>query len=597
MIRPLLGALALLALAAPAASATSDAEIFATNNTAVITDPADPRLQDRLNDFARQVERIVSDGGGVARGSQLLDGVFSFDGVTTFERSREFDVDRVSEDELHTIADTIRARFDQQSVLTFDRLPASSDDVDAVLLDVPGVTATALRDGLLNDVEARERLFGGSVTQDKHLLLVASLDDATLARTFAKRIGGDLKRASTTYGKREFVEGPLPVRVERGTLVVAGSADDDAIELTRRAGRIEVKLGGETFAFARHRVDRVRVDGGDGLDTFAIDDRRLDLKPAGDHVRIGDVDLDGVEIVKATADELNVGDLSATDVFQVDADADRTTTYGSEGDDQISFGSFGVLGPTFVQLVNPSLDRYLTIDGRGGDDIISSSSAAVDLTLVGGSGDNVLIGGPGDDHLIGGDGFDDVSGGKGEDVAFLGGGFDRFSWKPGDSSDVVDGGASRDSLSFTGTNDPEAYSLAADGRGLRFTVGDVALALAGLEEIDPVLGGGEDTFAIGALRRTDAQLVDISLAGVPITAGGDGAADRVTVAGTDKADALKLVGKVVVGGTATLTGLPWTVNVSHAEAADALVVNGGAGKDTLDTAGFAPGTIGLSFVD
>ena len=63
MIRPLLGALALLAFAAPAASA-ADAEIFATNNTAVITDPADPRLKDNLKDFARQVERIVADDGG-----------------------------------------------------------------------------------------------------------------------------------------------------------------------------------------------------------------------------------------------------------------------------------------------------------------------------------------------------------------------------------------------------------------------------------------------------------------------------------------------------------------------------------------------------
>ena len=78
MIRPFLGALAFLAIAAPAASA-QDAEIFATNNTAVITDPADPRLNDRLKDFARQVERIIDEGGGKARGSELLDGVFAGD--------------------------------------------------------------------------------------------------------------------------------------------------------------------------------------------------------------------------------------------------------------------------------------------------------------------------------------------------------------------------------------------------------------------------------------------------------------------------------------------------------------------------------------
>ena len=76
--------------------------------------------------------------------------------------------------------------------------------------------------------------------------------------------------------------------------------------------------------------------------------------------------LDGVEIVKAAAQQLSIGDLSATDAFQVVADADRTTAYGSEDDDQISLGSFGLLGPTFIQLVDPSLDRYLTIDGRGG---------------------------------------------------------------------------------------------------------------------------------------------------------------------------------------------------------------------------------------
>ena len=75
----LAGALSALALLAPTAAAHDDdeAEIFATNNTAVITDPADPRLQDRLKGFAREVERIIDDGGARARGSELLDGVFS----------------------------------------------------------------------------------------------------------------------------------------------------------------------------------------------------------------------------------------------------------------------------------------------------------------------------------------------------------------------------------------------------------------------------------------------------------------------------------------------------------------------------------------
>jgi hypothetical protein len=221
MHRLLIVTLAAFALAAPATAAAHggggqhlpDAEIFATDNTAVITDPDDPRLRIPLIGFAREVERIVRQHGGTPRGSELLDGVFfSSDlGTTTFERSREFDVDRVTDAELHTIADTVRSRFGQESVLTFDYLPPSDDEVNAIELEVPGVTAQALRDGLLADQTARERLFGGSVTMDGHLLLVAGLADAQLARTFAQRIGGDPRRAATRYGEREFVEAPAPV--------------------------------------------------------------------------------------------------------------------------------------------------------------------------------------------------------------------------------------------------------------------------------------------------------------------------------------------------------------------------------------------------
>ena len=84
------------------------------------------------------------------------------------------------------------------------------------------------------------------------------------------------------FGKRAFVEGPLPVRLERGTLVVSGTADEDAIAFDERAGRIEVTLNGASFAFNARKVDRVRVDGGDGTDTFTVEDDRLELKAAGD---------------------------------------------------------------------------------------------------------------------------------------------------------------------------------------------------------------------------------------------------------------------------------------------------------------------------
>lgn len=126
-------------------------------------------------------------------------------GTTTFERSRKFDVDRVSSRQLHDIAETIRTRFRQQSVLTFDHLRARDPRVDAVELEVPGVTADALRFGMLADARAREERFGGSITQDHRLLLVAELADLKLAKRFAARIGGDLAGADLHYGDSEFV--------------------------------------------------------------------------------------------------------------------------------------------------------------------------------------------------------------------------------------------------------------------------------------------------------------------------------------------------------------------------------------------------------
>jgi hypothetical protein len=59
------------------------------------------------------------------------------------------------------------------------------------------------------------------VTLDGHLLLVAELADAPLARTFAGRIGGDVRHAATRYGEREFVEAPAG-RVDLRRLVAAG---------------------------------------------------------------------------------------------------------------------------------------------------------------------------------------------------------------------------------------------------------------------------------------------------------------------------------------------------------------------------------------
>jgi Ca2+-binding RTX toxin-like protein len=573
MLRSVLLALAALAVAAPAAAAHGgelpDAEIFATDNTALITDPEDPRLDDRLQGFARTVERIVDDGGGKPRGSELLDGVFfSSDlGGTTFERSRAFDVDRVGDAELRRIADRVRRRFLQQSVLTFDHLHPHDRDVDAVQLEVPGVTAQALRDGLLADA-AQARLFGGSVTLDGRLILVAALEDADLARNFAERIGGDVGRAKTRYGEREFVDGASPVRIEDGAVVVEGDADADRLHLRADGGRLEIELGDEEF--------EARLDSVTGI--------RADLGGGADRVHVGD--LTGLEV--------------RLDLGAGDGRVDRVEVDTSNEDEQVLALGFGasvaVLGPSFVQVDGPEPTDRLIVNGRDGDDIVSASTAAMAMTLDGGDGTDTLLGGPGDDVLMGGDDFDDVQGRRGDDRAFMGGSPDRFSWAPGDGSDSVDGGRGHDSMFFLGSADAERFAATAHGRRVRFTrdVGSIVMDLEDLEEIDTLAGRGADTVAIGDLSRTPVDLVDISLSpgfGAP---GGDGEADRVEVTSTDRNDDLTVTGRVVVAGTATLTGLPTRVNVSHAEGTlDKLAINTRAGDDTVDSSGLQPGTIGL----
>ncbi|MFF0473778.1 hypothetical protein [Streptomyces sp. NPDC004284] len=185
------------------------AEIFATDNTAIITDPDDPRLDTRLTRFGHEVRRIVRAHGARPGASELLDGVFWSEELrqATYERSREFDVERVGRDGLRRIAGVIAERYDQEAVLTFRCLPRTSPETDAVEIEVPGVRASGLREALLADPEAREKLGGGSVTVDGRLLLVAPVDDLPPARRLTTALGADWDRAQVRYGDREFVTG------------------------------------------------------------------------------------------------------------------------------------------------------------------------------------------------------------------------------------------------------------------------------------------------------------------------------------------------------------------------------------------------------
>jgi hypothetical protein len=183
------------------------AEIYATDNTAVITDPSDPRLQDRLELFELQADATILSNSAWPAGSTVVDGVFWSSELhqTTYERSRDFHLQCVNELELHDIAAQIREQFHQESVLAFEYLPQGAPGANAVTVEVPGVDSDRFHDALAGDPLARSRLVGGSVADQHTLILVADIADVSIARSLAMQAGGQAVAAAVRYGRREFV--------------------------------------------------------------------------------------------------------------------------------------------------------------------------------------------------------------------------------------------------------------------------------------------------------------------------------------------------------------------------------------------------------
>jgi hypothetical protein len=183
------------------------AELFATDNTDVITDVG--QMHDQLQLFELQADVTIALTGTEVAGSTLVDGVFWSDELqqSTFERAREFHLCTANEPTLRTIADALRRQFNQEAVLTFEYLPQNAPEANAIIIDVPDVDIAAFRDAFLADSAAHQRLLGGSVTTTDHtLILVAGIGDLDVARRLVDEAGGSWNAAAIAHGKREFVD-------------------------------------------------------------------------------------------------------------------------------------------------------------------------------------------------------------------------------------------------------------------------------------------------------------------------------------------------------------------------------------------------------
>ncbi|HUA05033.1 MAG TPA: calcium-binding protein [Solirubrobacteraceae bacterium] len=220
--------------------------------------------------------------------------------------------------------------------------------------------------------------------------------------------------------------------------------------------------------------------------------------------------------------------------------------------------------------------------GGGNDEVrVGPGPPIGDVTIDGGAGDDTLIGGDGNDTLIGGPGNDTIVGGRGSDTALMGPGSDTFVWNPGDGSDTVEGQGGNDALDFNGSNASEHFDISANGSRVRLfrDVASVTMDLNGIDTLNLNTLGSPDSVTIGDLTGTDLRHANIDESGVPGSGTGDGAADTVTVDGTDGADSVN-VGPS--GSDVLVSGLYTAVDVAGADpTGDKVDVSTLGGDDTI----------------
>jgi Ca2+-binding RTX toxin-like protein len=319
--------------------------------------------------------------------------------------------------------------------------------------------------------------------------------------------------------------------IRRGQLNVLGTVRGDKITLRLKPGnksRLQVDVGGNgsaEFTFKRSAFNRIVVRGASGADALSINER-----------------------------------------FGVFTGSEATRLFGDTGRDLLRGGSarerlFGGIGND-------------TIDGKRGNDLIE-----------GGAGNDAINGGDGNDTLRGGTGNDTIDGNRGDDTGLLGAGDDSFRWEPGDGSDVVEGqdGADdgADTLLFIGAGVAESFDVSANGERVRFfrDVADITMDLNDTEFIDVQALGGNDNAVLNDVSGTDLKSVALDLEAAIGGGRGDGAADFVTVNGTNNPDDIQIT---ATGSAVDVNGAPVTVQIEHSEAAnDKLTVNGLGGADTI----------------
>jgi Ca2+-binding RTX toxin-like protein len=432
-----------------------------------------------------------------------------------------------------------------------------------------------------------------------------------------------------------------------GMLTILGDSQDNTIVVSRDAagrilvngGAVQVLGGTPTVAnttlisvFGQGGNDAISLDeangalpaadlfGGDGNDTLTGGSGNDQLfGQAGNDVLLGKGGNDS--LFGGAGDDILTGGAGNDQVFG-EAGNDRMIWNPGDGTD-LNEGGDGIdtvevnggnAAETFTATPNGTRVRFdrvtpapfsldigttenLVVNMNGGDDTFTGSNglaSLISLTVDGGAGNDTITGGDGNDTLIGGDGNDVITGGRGSDTALMGAGDDTFVWNPGDGSDVVEGQDGNDTLQFNGANIAEKFDLSANGGRLRLTrdVGNVTMDVNGTEQVNLVALGGADSITVNDLSGTNVSQVNVDLSSPAGSGTGDGAADSITVNGTDGNDNINVSGQ---GSSVTVAGLSATVNITGSEGAnDSLAINARNGNDGINASSLPAGVIQLT---
>jgi Ca2+-binding RTX toxin-like protein len=396
-----------------------------------------------------------------------------------------------------------------------------------------------------------------------------------------------------------------------GNDTLRGGTENDAIDGNRGDDTGLLGAGDDSFTWDPGDGSD-KVEGEAGTDTMVFNGagvaEKFDFSANGNRLKfVRDVanitmDVDDTERVDVRAlggiDDTVVNDLSATDVKNIvldlatDGAVDTTTINGTGGNDTIAIapnaGAVDVTGLAAAVKIERSeaANDLLNVNGLDGNDTISGAvglAALIKLGIDGGAGDDTINGGDGAETLNGGDGNDAIDGNRGDDTGLLGAGNDSFTWDPGDGSDVVEGqdGADdgADTMLFNGAGVAESFDVSANGERVRFfrDVANITMDLNDIEFIDVQALGGADSALLNDVSGTDLKLVTLDLEAGIGAGTGDGAADSVTVNGTNDADDIQIEAN---GSAVDVFGTP--LRIDHSEAAnDKLTVNGLGGADTI----------------